>query len=153
MPTNYIIGSNSRLHLSQSHPDFTTIAEELIKIIDFSTDNSHRNQRAQDQAFAAGRSKVQFPNSKHNKSPSQAIHFNPWPILWPDNLYQVNAIQAAKVLGRFYLLSGIVIGISKQLYDGGKIKSRIRWGGDWNMDGDILDQTFDDLTHFELIDS
>ncbi|KKM84146.1 hypothetical protein LCGC14_1302210, partial [marine sediment metagenome] len=34
---SYIIGSNSRIHLSQAHPDFTSIAEELIKIIDFST--------------------------------------------------------------------------------------------------------------------
>ena len=153
MSTNYIIGSNSRSHLSQAHPDFTIIAEELIKIIDFSADSSHRNQRSQDQAFASGRSKVQFPNSKHNSTPSNAIHFNPWPIKWPDKLYQLDAKQAAKVLGRFYLLSGIVIGISSRLYNERKITSRIRWGGDWDMDGDILDQTFDDLTHFELIDS
>jgi len=43
MTTNYVIGSNSRSHLDRAHPDFTLIAEELIKIIDFSTDNSHRN--------------------------------------------------------------------------------------------------------------
>jgi len=149
---SYIIGSNSRIHLSQAHPDFTSIAEELIKIIDFSTDNSHRNKRYQDQAFAAGRSKVQFPNSKHNTSPSNAIHFNPWPIMWPDNLYELDPEKAAKMLGRFYLLSGIVIGVSSQLYNQGIISTRIRWGGDWDGDGDILDQTFDDLTHFERMD-
>ena len=149
---SYIIGSNSRSHLNQSHSDFTIIAEELIKIIDFSTDNSHRNQRVQDQAYAAGRSKVQFPNSKHNTSPSNAIHFNPWPIIWPDNWYSADAEKAAKILGRFYLLSGIVVGISYGLYKEGKITSRIRWGGDWDGDGDILDQTFDDLTHFERMD-
>jgi len=27
---------------------------------------------------------------------------------------------------------------------------RLRWGGDWDMDGDLTDQTFDDLFHLEL---
>ena len=26
----------------------------------------------------------------------------------------------------------------------------IRWGGDWNGDGTLTDQTFNDLPHFEL---
>jgi hypothetical protein len=29
---------------------------------------------------------------------------------------------------------------------------RIRWGGDWNGDGDLTNQKFDDLFHLELVD-
>jgi peptidoglycan LD-endopeptidase CwlK len=29
----------------------------------------------------------------------------------------------------------------------------IRWGGDWDGDGDLSDHKFNDLPHFELIDS
>jgi hypothetical protein len=29
---------------------------------------------------------------------------------------------------------------------------KIRWGGDWDSDGEIKDNSFDDLVHVELID-
>jgi hypothetical protein len=28
----------------------------------------------------------------------------------------------------------------------------IRWGGDWDRDGSVLDQKFDDLFHFEIVE-
>jgi len=28
---------------------------------------------------------------------------------------------------------------------------KLRWGGDWDGDGDYTDQTFNDLVHFELL--
>ncbi len=28
---------------------------------------------------------------------------------------------------------------------------KIRWGGDWDMDGDLKDNSFDDLVHFEIV--
>ncbi len=30
------------------------------------------------------------------------------------------------------------------------LKIEIRWGGDWDRDGDTTDQTFNDLVHWEL---
>jgi len=27
---------------------------------------------------------------------------------------------------------------------------KLRWGGDWDMDGDMTDQRFNDLVHFEI---
>jgi hypothetical protein len=27
----------------------------------------------------------------------------------------------------------------------------VRWGGDWDNDGDLMDQEFHDLPHFELV--
>ena len=29
---------------------------------------------------------------------------------------------------------------------------KIRWGGDWDSDNIMKDQTFNDLPHFEIID-
>lgn len=32
------------------------------------------------------------------------------------------------------------------------LTGRIRWGGDWDRDHDVKDQTFNDLVHFEVVD-
>ena len=45
----------------------------------------------------------------------------------------------------FSYLAGIISGIARTM---GYI---VRWGGDWDSDFDVRDQTFNDLGHFELI--
>ncbi len=98
----------------------------------------HRNKVDQDAAVAAGNSKLVYPKSKHNTVPSKAIDVGPYdrpqsPIDWNDR-------------ERFTLFAGFVLGVAK---------SRgipLRWGGDWNGDNRLADNTFDDLVHFELID-
>jgi hypothetical protein len=38
------------------------------------------------------------------------------------------------------------------LYEQEKITSKLKWGANWDMDGEIItDQGFMDLPHFELI--
>lgn len=32
-----------------------------------------------------------------------------------------------------------------------ELNVKLRWGLDWNSDGDIRDNTFNDMYHFELI--
>lgn len=44
----------------------------------------HRGQADQEAAFAAGASKVHWPNSKHNSLPSRAVDLAPYPIAWGD---------------------------------------------------------------------
>lgn len=138
----YRIGRKSRRFLGTADNRFTHIAEKAIKTIDFSVTESHRNKRKQNLYFSRGTSKVQFPNGKHNSLPSRAVHFEPYPIKWPDKADP----NYPKQLARFYLLAGIIVGIGKTL------GYKVRWGGDWDMDGDIMDQNFDDLTHFEILD-
>ena len=43
-------------------------------------------------------------------------------------------------------MGGMLRGIAKQL------NTNIRWGGDWDNDGEIADNSFDDLVHVELLD-
>ena len=50
---------------------------------------------------------------------------------------------------RIIYFAGIVMGVAAKLYEEGKIKHKIKWGGDWNMDNNLKDGW--DWGHFELI--
>lgn len=86
-----------------------------------------RTLEEQKKLFAEGLSKTM--KSRHLNG--YAIDLSPYPIDW-------NNIK------RFYYFAGIVITVSKMK------KIPIRWGGDWDMDNDLDDQTFMDLVHFEI---
>jgi peptidoglycan L-alanyl-D-glutamate endopeptidase CwlK len=100
--------------------------------MDFSVLEGHRDAERQADLFHRGLSKLQWPNSKHNREPSEAIDIAPWPIDWRDTQ-------------RFYHLAGIVRTIA------GEHEITLRWGGDWDSDFDLRDQNFMDLAHFELV--
>ena len=94
-----------------------------------------RTRDEQSEAFRTGNSKKKWPDSKHNVSDgllfSRAVDVAPYPINWKD-------------LDRFRLFGGYVLGTADQL------GIALRWGGDWDSDKDLNDQTFNDLAHFEL---
>ena len=122
-----------------------TIVMELLKTYDITVlnDGGYRDKKLQDNLFDSGQSKVKFPNSKHNVSPSQAMDIAPYPIDWGERKDDVHHNQIA--LRRFYYMSGKVNEIARIL------GISIRWGGDWDGDNDFFDQKFNDLVHFELV--
>lgn len=124
--------------LSTCHLDLQTIFFEVVRNFDCTVLQGVRNKAEQEQYFKEGKSKLQWPNGKHNQFPSIAVDVAPYPINWNDTK-------------RFYLFAGIVIGIAVRLRDEGKIKYTVRWGGDWDGDTLIDDQKFNDLVHFELV--
>lgn len=103
----------------------------MIKYYDCSVICGYRNLEKQTEAYHAGKSKVFYPNSKHNKQPSHAVDVVPYPIDWND-------------MKRFYHFAGYVKGIADSL------GIKIRCGADWDSDNDFKDQNFHDLPHFEL---
>lgn len=126
-------------NLNECHEDLRVLFRVVVEGFDCSIIKGQRSEEEQDAAFAAGLSKVRYPDSKHNAEPlSEAADVIPWPVDWNDR-------------ERFYYFAGYVKGISEELYAAGTIKHRIRWGGDWDGDNDLKDQTFMDLPHFELI--
>ena len=125
-------GKSSRAHLATVHPDLVEVCEAAIEVYDFSVLCGHRGKAEQDAAYSSRRSKVQWPDSKHNTVPSLAVDLAPYPIDWTD-------------LPRFRFLAGLILGI------GHARGIKIRSGGDWDGDGDWTDQSFNDLPHFELI--
>src|SRR5688572_32876511 len=95
----------------------------------------HRDQAAQDAAYAAGKSKVRWPNGPHNRTPSRAVDVVPVTgkaIAWEDR-------------ERMYFFAGFVLATARS------IGVRLRFGGDWDGDGEVKDNRFDDLVHFEIL--
>jgi len=128
MPT---FGASSLAALAKCHPLMQEIAQEAIKTIDFKVLDSTRGRTDQERAYATGRSKAKFGQSAHNYVPAIAFDLFPAPYDWNN--------RAA-----FKKLSGVIMAIAK------KKGVPIRWGGDWNMDGDKTTSDAWDMPHFEL---
>ena len=130
--------SDSFSKLSTCHPDLQVLFYEVIKNFDCQILEGYRNQEDQEAAFASGNTKLHFPNGKHNHQPSMAVDVSPYPVDW-------------KNAPRFYWFAGYVMGIAQKLKDEGKMTHAIRYGGDWNGDDNIDNDSFKDLVHFELV--
>lgn len=123
----------SYAELQTCHPDLQAVFHEVLGVVDVTILCGHRGEEAQNRAFEMGRSELQWPNGKHNAEPSNAVDAAPFPVRWDDR-------------ERFVFLAGVVKGISHAR------GIKIRWGGDWDSDNDLRDQTFMDLAHFELVE-
>lgn len=130
MPT---FSAKSLAKLATCDQRLQQVAHEAIQDFDFSVIAGHRNREDQDKACAAGFSKTPWPTSNHNCIPSRAMDLAPWPIDWKD-------VKRFKGLAKCVLAAADKLGI------------KIRWGGDWDMDGDSADEKFLDMPHFELIE-
>ena len=129
----YKFGSRSKKHLVTLDKRLQKVLNEVIKYVDCSIIEGHRSAERQDKLFEEGRTKVKYPNGRHNANPSRAVDVVPYPIDWDDR-------------ERFHLFAGFVIGIAQSM------GIKLRWGGDWNMNFEVDDNNFDDFPHFELID-
>lgn len=132
-------GQRSTTNLQQCHPDIQRVLTEAIKVFDFSVICGERNEEAQTIAFKGGKSKLEWPKSKHNKTPSMAVDICPWPIDWEN-------------VSSFKFLAGHILGIAHMMLKDKTITHKFRWGGDWDSDKDMDDQKFNDLPHFELLE-
>lgn len=103
-----------------------------------------RGKQAQNDAFLNKLSKLRWPLSKHNKTPSMAADVSPYPI--PKKFGSENRNEYEK----FRYFAFYVLGVADILLRMGLITHQLRWGGDWDGDKDVNDQTFNDLVHFEL---
>lgn len=117
--------------LATCHPDLQKLFNEVVLHYDCTVTCGHREKEEQDEAVRTGKSKLAWPNSKHNSFPSQAVDVVPFPIDWND-------------LTRFYHFAGFVLATAKRL------GIRVRWGGDWNGDLKFKEEKFKDLPHWEL---
>jgi len=128
---------NSSDKLSSCHIDLQRIFNEVIKHFDNTILCGERGEKEQTEAYEKGFSKVIYPNSKHNSSPSMAVDSVPYPISWEN-----------KDRMRFYI--GFVLGIATMLKQEGKITHDLVSGIDWDGDTFLSDQLFIDLPHFQL---
>jgi peptidoglycan LD-endopeptidase CwlK len=134
--------ANSLRNLSTCDFKLQELAWQVLHGWDCSVLEGHRNETKQRAYYAAGTTKVQYPDSKHNDYPSRAIHLAPHPVRFPEH---VAPEKRAKELARWYAFGGYVMATARHL------GIELRWGGDWDGDWDFADQTFDDLVHYELV--
>lgn len=123
----YKFGKRSKQRLKGVDAKLVNVLNELIKIMDVTIIEGLRTQKRQNELVKQGASKTKF--SKHILG--KAVDVAPYPIDWKDR-------------DRFHYMGGMIRGIAKQL------NVPVRWGGDWDSDGETKDNGFDDLVHVEI---
>lgn len=138
-------GANSLKNLTRVHQDLLKVFTTVIKRYDHSVTCGWRSHEDQQKALDAGLSTKKPGESTHNgwrqeasgvwlpdpTGISLAVDASPYPINWDD-------------IPRFNHFGHYVLGVA----DG--LGIALTWGGDWNRNWNLKDQTFHDRPHFEL---
>jgi peptidoglycan L-alanyl-D-glutamate endopeptidase CwlK len=131
------LGANSQRKLSTCHPDLIRLIERAAQYYEFTVTCGHRGEKEQNVAYDNKRSKVRYPNSRHNRKPSRAVDLAPirkvitddnrekWFIDWND-------------IGEFRRLGMYVEDLAMEM------DIKIKWGGRF--------KSFVDMPHFQLIE-
>lgn len=118
------MNQNSRDKLGTCHPDLQKIFFALdFDGVEFEVLEGERGEHDQNLAYTTGKSKVKYPDGKHNKTPSLAVDVYPKPLDWKNRA--AFAALALRVKAKANHL-GI----------------KIKWGGDF--------KNFSDMPHYEL---
>ena len=133
--------NTSRKRLLTCDMRLQTLFSHVIKLIDCTIICGKRSKDLQNLYYIQNKSKVKWPNSKHNTlhpwELSKAVDVAPYikgkGIIWKPN--------------QCYYFAGYV------MHTANIMSIPIRWGGDWDKDIDVNDQSFNDLVHFELYES
>ncbi len=120
-----VMSARSRRELASCHQDLRRLFEACAdEGLDFDVICGHRGQPAQDVAFAEGRSKLRWPLSAHNSTPSRAADVTPRPLNWKD-------VKSFKALGAKVKMVAEKIGVD------------VVWGGDF--------KSWKDFPHWERL--
>jgi peptidoglycan L-alanyl-D-glutamate endopeptidase CwlK len=129
--------------LDTCHPDLQKLANAVLVFHDCTVITGHRDQQTQERMVTEGKSKVHWPNGKHNSHPSHAIDLAP-------------AVAGLSPWDFEYSLyfAGLVLGTAEILLSTGRMSYAVRWGGNWSATRDqrsFKDVSFYDGLHFELV--
>jgi len=120
-------GKRSKERLKGVDTKLVNVLNALIKIMDVTIIEGVRSAERQEELLKKKATKTKY--SKHMEG--KAVDLAPYPIDWDDR-------------ERFHYMGGMLRGIGHQL------GTPVRWGGDWDSDGEIKDNSFDDLVHVEI---
>ncbi len=142
MANNFYFGNRSEANLDTCHVDLITVARTLIQFYNVSVIWGWRDEEQQNLAYALGNSTKRFPESKHNhlsengQPLSMAMDLVPWHNSRPHIRWR-NEKEFAQMAGRVLQIADM-------------LDITLIWGGDWDSDDDLYDQSFNDLGHFGL---
>jgi peptidoglycan L-alanyl-D-glutamate endopeptidase CwlK len=128
MPT---FSQRSKRARAELHRKLQELVDEAIKEVDFVILDAQRGRAEQEKAFKGGFSKAHFGQSAHNYEPAVALDIVPYPI-------DFNNVAGFRAIAKTFMATAKRLNIP------------LRWGGDWDMDGDWKDERFLDWGHFEL---
>lgn len=154
----YTFGQRSTELLAKADLNLQKVFNKAIQLspIDFGISQTSRTIDEQRQFYREGKSKINpdaydllsLPHKAKHIVTSQfqragAIDIFAWIPGKTNLMYDVEHLC---------MIAGVIMSISQEMYQEGFISSRLRWGGNWDRDGQIIyDQTFQDLPHFELM--
>lgn len=119
----YPFGKRSLAVRDELHPDLQKVVDEASKEINCSLICGYRGKEDQDKAYSEGKSKLKYPNSRHNSKPSEAVDMVPFPCDWRNiRSFKEMAIAVKEAAKR--------------------VDVEIEWGGDF--------KTLVDMPHFQL---
>jgi len=140
----YKWGARSKGVLDTLHPLLKLLMNAALKRYDLGLVEGLRGEATQNSYYDYGNTKVKFPFSKHNRTLDPQLK---------DIMYEVSdAVDIIPATGyrkpiNMVLVAGYINALADQM------GIMIRWGGDWNMDGDVNNGKgeFFDCWHLELI--
>jgi len=136
----FFFSGNSSERLNTCDKRLVSICKRALSfgVMDFSILEGVRSYERQKQLFHDGKSKtLQSKHLANQKGMSEAVDILPYPS-------RVNGINVWNDPIRFHILAGLMFAAAS--LEG----VQLRWGGDWDGDGNSADQTFLDFAHFEL---
>jgi peptidoglycan L-alanyl-D-glutamate endopeptidase CwlK len=138
----YKFSQQSLDRLKGVHPDLVRVVHTVMdmQVMDFAVAEGLRTPERQEQLLKE--KATQTLKSRHLRQPDgfgHAVDLYPSPI-------DMGAVRAgnAKEISRFGLLAGLMLAAGKA--EG----IAITWGGDFDRDGQTLDNSFFDAMHFQL---
>ena len=142
MPT---FGRESKAQLATCHPYLQKLFNTVIEFQDCRVLQGWRGEAEQNAAYRSGHSTKKWGESKHNhteKLDGKDVPYSLGVDVAP--FFAEKPHIRWKDTESFCHFAGFVLGVAAML------GIQIRWGGDWDSDQDLHDQTFNDLVHFEL---
>lgn len=140
-------------NLKNVHPDLKKVMECAIQfsVVDFGITEGYRSPERQYQLYQQGRTTAgqvvtnidgYTRKSKHNYLPSEAVDIY---IYTGDSKHTYDQNHLSYV-------AGVIMTVADYLHRTGVIKNKIRWGGNWNNRGVIVEgYNLLDMPHFEIV--
>lgn len=146
----YIWGAVSAANRDECHAVLKNVLDSYIKIVPFdcSIICGWRSKEIQNELFKIGRSKVEWPNSKHNKTDLDGN-----PESWAVDMIPYRLNGQTDIPWKDPMPWAVMHGAMCSAATLNNIKAKgftLRWGGDWDSDWTWKDQSFHDRGHWEL---
>ncbi len=136
---SYTFGKRSSDKLETVSDSLQRVAHRALSfgVMDFSVTCGHRTTQEQNELYLDGKSQLDGVNKKSKHQLRLAIDIMPYPA-------EVNGVNVWNDEFRWIQLSGLMLAAAA--IEG----VNIRWGGDFDSDGNNVDNGFIDYPHYEI---